>query len=134
MKHKRIYIRVPLHGHAILTSSRHPTIKAHTIDISQGGVAVAALSEAICGVEYKIEILTESGQEIEIFAKLIRVEDAVAGFQTMRVDQKSQEIIKELVFEYQNTVDFIKQLDECNLHKVLDDEGNEIEISFEDNN
>jgi len=131
MKHKRIHVRVPLHGDVILSKSNHPTIKAHAIDISHGGVAVAAFSEDACGGEYQIEIQTESGLIIKITAQLVRVEDSIAGFQTLYVDEKSQEIINNLVFEYQGTVDFIEQLDEYNLHKVLDEEGNEIEINFE---
>ncbi len=131
MRHKRIYVRVPLSGEAILSNSSNPTVKARTIDISQGGVAVSDFSEEVPTGEYQIEILTEAGQRIQIFAKLVRVIDSIAGFQTLEIDQKSQEIIKNLIFEYQKSIDFIKQLDECNLHKVLDEGGKEIEITFE---
>jgi len=134
MKHKRIHVRVPLHGNVVLSNSNHPTIKAHAIDISQGGVAVAAFSEEACGGEYQIEILTESGMTIKITAQLVRVEDSIAGFKTIYADYNTHEFINNLVFEYQGTVDFIMQLDEYNLHKVLDEEGNEIEIEFDDEN
>ena len=94
---------------------------------------MATFSEEIPTAEYQIEILTEAGQRIEIFAKLVRVDDSIAGFQTLQMDKKSQEIIKNLVFEYETTPDFINQLDEFNLlnDKVVDEEGNEIEITFE---
>ena len=133
MGHKRIYVRVPLRGEAVLSKRGKPTIKARTIDISQGGVAITAFSEEVSSAEYRIEILTETGQKIEIFAQLVRVDDAIAGFQTLQIDEKSQEIIKNLVFEYQTTPDFIKQLDEYNLldDKVVDEDGNEIEVTFE---
>ena len=131
MKHKRIHVRVPLIGEAILSNNIHPTIKARTIDISHGGVAIVDLSEELPAGEYQIEILTESGQRIKIVAQLVRVVDFIAGFQTLQIDQDSQEIIKHLIFEYQESIDFIKQLDECNLHKVIDEGGNEIEITFE---
>lgn len=133
MGYKRIYVRVPLAGEAILSNSNKPTIKARTIDISQGGVAITALSEPISAEEYRIEILTEKGQRIRISAQLVRVDETIAGFHTVQIDRKSQEIIQNLVFEYQTTSDFIKQLDEFNLldDKVLDEEGNEIEITFE---
>ena len=131
MKHKRIHVRVPLNGEAILLNSSNPTVKAHTIDISQGGVAISAFSEELPAGEYQIEILTESGQRIEIVAQLVRVVDSIAGFQTLRIDQKSQKIIRDLIFEYQESIDFFKQLDEYNLHKVIDEGGNEIEITFE---
>ena len=131
MKHKRIHVRVPLTGEATLSNSIHPTIKARTIDISHGGVAIVDLSEELPTCEYQIEILTEAGQGIRIFAQLVRVVDSIAGFQTLQIDQNSQEIIKHLIFEYQESIDFIKQLDEFNLHKVIDEGGNEIEITFE---
>ena len=131
MRNKRRYVRVPLSGEAILSNSSNTTIKARTIDISQGGVAIVGISEEVSTAEYQIEILTEAGPKIEIFAQLVRVDDSIAGFQILRIDKKSQEIIKNLVFEYQQSIDFIKQLDEFNLHKVIDEKGNEIEITFE---
>ena len=132
MKHKRIYVRVPLSGEAILSRNGNLTIRARTIDISQGGVAITVFLEEVPSAEHQIEILTEVGQKIEIFAKLVRVNDFFVGFQTLHIDQKSQKIIDDLVFEYQKTTDFIKQLDEFNLHKVLDEEGKEIEVAFEE--
>ncbi|MDD3814289.1 MAG: PilZ domain-containing protein [Desulfocapsaceae bacterium] len=128
MEFKRIYVRVPLSGEAILSNSSNPTIKAHTINISQGGVAVDSISEEISTAEYQIEIHTESGQKIEIFAKLIRKDDSIAGFRALQIDQRSQEIIRDLVLEYETTTDFINNLDEFNLR---DEEGNKIEITFE---
>ena len=131
MKHKRIHVRVPLTGEATLSNSIHPTIKARTIDISQGGVAIVNLSEEFPSGEYQIEIFTEAGEKIEVFAQLVRVVDSIAGFQTLQIDPNSQEIIKHLIYEYQESIDFIKQLDEYNLNKVIDEGGNKIEITFE---
>ena len=133
MGYKRIYVRVPVSGEAILSNSNNTIIKARTIDISQGGVAITAFSDTIPNDEYQIEILTEAGQRIEIAARLVRVDDSMAGFQTSQIDQNSQEVIKNLVFEYQTTTDFINQLDEFNLleQRVVDEEGNEIEVTFE---
>ena len=131
MKHKRIHVRVPLSGEAILSNDSNPTVKTDTIDISQGGGAIFDFSGEVSAAEYQIEIITEPGQRIEIVAQLVRVVDFIADFQTLQIDQDSQEIIKHLIFEYQESIDFIKQLDECNLHKVIDEGGNEIEITFE---
>jgi c-di-GMP-binding flagellar brake protein YcgR len=125
---KRIYVRVPLSGEAILSNSCSPTIKARTINISQGGVALVNFSEEFLSAEYQIEIFTDAKQTIEIFAQLVRVDESIAGFQTLQIDQKNLEVIKDLVFEYQNTTDFLNQLDEFNL---LDEKGDEIEITFE---
>lgn len=133
MRYKRVFVRVPLAGEAILTNNNNPVIKARTIDISHGGVAIAGLAEELATVEYRIEILTEKGQRIQLAARLVRTDDTVAGFRTLNIDQESQEIIKHLVFDYQTTPDFLKQLDEFNLldQRIVDEEGNEIEISFE---
>ena len=128
MEFKRIYVRVPLSGEAILSNSCKPTIKARAINISQGGVAVVTFSDEVLIDEYQIEILTEKGLRIEILARLVRLDDSIAGFQTLQTDQKSLEVIKDLVFEYEETIDFIENLDELNL---LDEEGNKIEITFE---
>jgi len=131
MGYRRIYVRVPLRGVATLSNSSNPTIKARTIDISQGGAAITAFSEKISNAEYQIEILTEEGQRIELFAQLVRLDNPIAGFQTLQMDQKSQKIIEELVLEYQKTLDFIIQMDRFNLLQVMDEKGNEIEITFE---
>lgn len=117
----RGYFRIPLNGDAILSNSSNPTIKARTIDISQGGVAIKT-SEEVPTAEYQIEILTEAGQKIEMFTKLVRADDSIVGFQTLQIEQKSQEVIRNLFFEYEKTSDFIKQLDRFNLfdHIVVD--------------
>lgn len=128
---RRIYVRVPLQAAAILVSSPAQTIKAKTNDISQGGVAITAFSEKFSGTEYHIEILTEAGQRIEFSAKLVRADDSIAGFQILQIAPEDMEIIKELVFEYQKTIDFIIQIDEFNLLEPVDEEGKEIEITFE---
>jgi c-di-GMP-binding flagellar brake protein YcgR len=131
MGYRRIHVRVPLNGVATLSSSSNPTIKARSIDISQGGAAITAFSGEISNAEYQIEILTEAGQRIEIFAQLVRVDDPIAGFQTLQMDQKSQEIIEKLVLEYQRTLELIIHMDRFNLLQVMNEEGNEIEITFE---
>lgn len=128
MELKRIYVRVPLQSEAILSHGNKPTIKARTINISQGGIAVAAFSEEVLNADYQIEILIESGQRIKMLAQLVRLEDSVAAFQFLQAEPKSVEVIKNLVFEYEETIDFIEKLVELNLR---DEEGNEIEITFE---
>ena len=120
----RGYFRIPLIGNATLSNSSNPTIKARTIDISQGGVAIKT-SEEVPIAEYQIEILTDTGHRIEMFTKLVRAKDSIVGFQTLQIEQKSQEVIRNLFFEYEKTSDFIKQLDRFNLfdHIVVDEKG-----------
>jgi len=135
MAHKRIFVRVSLTGKAILLKNNISVIKACTIDISQGGVAITGFSETISTAEYQIKIITEKEQTIEFAAQLVRVDESVAGFQILKIDPVSQAVINELIFEYQTTTDFILQLDEFNLleQKLIDAEGNEIEVTFEQN-
>jgi c-di-GMP-binding flagellar brake protein YcgR len=133
MAHKRIHVRVPLDGEATLSNKSNPKVKARAIDISKGGVAVTAFPEGLSDNVYRIDILIQEGQNVQIVAKLLRVDNNVAGFQTLQIDQKSQDVINELVSEYQKTPDFIKQLDEFNMLGAVDEEGNEIEITFEKN-
>jgi c-di-GMP-binding flagellar brake protein YcgR len=128
---KRIHVRVPLDGEATLSNKSNPKVKARTIDISLGGVAVSAFPEGLSNNEYRIDILTQDGKSVQIVARLVRVDNSVAGFQTLQMDLKSQGIINELISEYQKTPDFIMQLDEFNLLGAVDEEGNEIEITFE---
>lgn len=132
MGFKRIHVRVPLRGEATLTNN-NITIKARTIDVSQGGVAITAFSTKIPSDEYKIDIVTEDGNQLGFIARLVRLDDSVAGFQTLEIDKNSLGVINNLVFEYETTIDFINQLDEFNLldNTLLDEEGNEIEITFE---
>jgi len=133
MDHKRIFIRVPLSAEANLANSTNPTIKVKTINISQGGIATIAFSEEVTNADYQIEVITEDGQRIEIFAKLLHAEESVAGFHTLQIDKKSQEVINNLVFEYQTTPDFIEQLEKFDLFgdKVTEENGNVIDITFE---
>src|SRR5665647_822774 len=111
---RRKYARVPLSGEAILSNSRNPMIKASIIDISQGGIALGSFSDEVSTAEYHVEILTEAEERIELFVKLVRVVDSIAGFiagfRILQIDQKSQEIIKKLIFEYQNSIEFILSL------------------------
>jgi c-di-GMP-binding flagellar brake protein YcgR len=128
---RRIYVRVPLIAKAILSNGNGPVIKARTIDISQGGVAITDFSGKISEAEYLIEIVTEEKQHIEFQAGLVRVEKTIAGFQILQIGEKCREIIQGLVFEYQKTPDFIKQMDEFDLLEAVDEEGNAIQITFE---
>lgn len=133
MEHKRIFVRVPIKGEAVLVNKEITSVKASTIDISQGGVAITTFSNPVFKAEYEIKIITATKQKIELTAHLVRVDELIAGFQILRVDSESQKIINEIVFEYQTTTDFIRQLDEFDMleQTITDEEGNEVEITFE---
>lgn len=132
MDHKRIYVRVPISGEAILSFSKETNIKAQAIDISLGGLAIIAPIEPLTKNKYYIIISTKDGKKIELTAELIRQDEDILGFKTSHVDKNNLQIITELVFEYQETTDFIKQIEEHNLfdHWFVDDEGNVLDITF----
>ena len=132
MDYKRIYVRVPISGEAILSFDKEINIKAQAIDISLGGLAIIAPIEPLTKNTYNITISTKDGKQIELTAELVRKEEEVLGFKTSHVDKNNLQIITELVFEYQETIDFIKQIEEHNLfdHWFVDDEGNVLDIAF----
>jgi c-di-GMP-binding flagellar brake protein YcgR len=132
MDYKRIYVRVPISGEAILSFSKETFIKTQAIDISLGGLAIIAPREPLTKKNYNITISTKDGKKIELSAELVRQDEEVFGFKTSHLDKNNLQIIKELVFEYQETTDFIKQIEEHNLfdHWFVDDEGNVLDITF----
>ena len=132
MDYKRIYVRVPISGEAILSFNKETNIKAQAIDISLGGLAIIAPVEPLTRNTYNITISTKDGRQIELAAELVRQDKDVLGFKTSHVDKNNLQIITELVFEYQETTDFIKQIEEHNLfdHWLVDDEGNVLDIAF----
>lgn len=135
MGHKRIFVRVPLTAEAILSGRQKKAIKARTVDISQGGFCITGPSEELSESEYQIEIITANGERLKMYARLVRRDGDCTGFETLEMDEQSLEIITFLVSEYQMTPEFVKQLDEFDLlsQRFIDDEGNELEITFDDN-
>lgn len=134
MGHKRIFVRVPLTAEATLSGGQKKAIKARTVDISQGGFCITGPSEELSESEYQIEIVTANGDRMKMYARLVRRDGDCAGFETLEMDEQSLEIITYLVSEYQMTPEFVKQLDEFDLlnQRFVDDEGNELEITFDD--
>ncbi len=132
MDYKRIYVRVPISGEAILSFSKETNIKAQTIDISLGGLAIIAPIEPLTKNNYHIIISTKNGEKIELTAELVRQEEEILGFKTSHLDENNLQVITDLVFEYQETTDFIRQIEEYNLfdHWLVDDEGNTLDITF----
>jgi c-di-GMP-binding flagellar brake protein YcgR len=132
MGYKRIYVRVPISGEAILSFSKETNIKAQTIDISLGGLAIIGPREPLTKNNYNVIISTKNGKKIELTAGLVRQEEEIFGFKTSHLDENNLRIITDLVFEYQETIDFIKQIEKYNLfdHWLTDDEGNALDITF----
>ncbi len=133
MKYQRIHIRVPLKADAALSDKSGVVIKTRAIDISAGGVAVKKPDTGLTQDEYSIHIVTASGKTIDLKAIMVRQNSASIGFKTVHIEEKDLKIITAMVYEYQETPDFIKQLDEHNIFEqhFVDEDGNELEITFD---
>ena len=133
MGYRRIYVRVPFVADATLLGRQEHGIKARTVDISEGGFCVTAPSEELSDSEYHIRINTAGGDTLEMNARPVRQNGDLTGFQTLEMDRHAREVITLLVSEYQMTPEFIKQLDEFDMlnQRFVDDQGNELEISFD---
>lgn len=133
MGYRRFYVRVPFVAEATLLGRQRQSIKARTVDISEGGFCITAAEEALSEPEYHIRITTAGGDILEMKARPVRQNGDCTGFQTLEMDRHAREVITLLVFEYQMTPEFIRQLDEFDLlyQRFIDDQGNELEISFD---
>lgn len=134
MNYKRIHIRVPVTGKAVLSDKEndiHLTAKA--INISAGGVAITDTDSDLQHKEYQIEVTTETGDTIKLTALLIRMADNNAGFKTTTIGKEHLSRIMAMVDEYQSTTEFIDQLTEYDMlqQNFIDDEGNELEVTFD---
>lgn len=133
MEYRRVHIRVPLKGQAILSNSKGALLKAKTIDISRGGLAVTHPEDSLELQQYNINVITEDGLTIKLKAELVRETENSIGFKTSAIDHEDLKIISDMVYRYQETEDFIKQIDEHNIfdQHYIDDEGNELEVTFD---
>lgn len=133
MSYTRIHVRVPIKGEALLFVGKDTFIKAQAIDISHGGVAITNPEVPLTKDRYDILITTKAGQQIKVSACLVRQEGEVLGFNSEKIDSDSLKIITDLVFEYQQSLDFVDQVMKHNLfdHCLLDDEGKRLEITFD---
>ena len=133
MAHKRLYVRVPITGEAILSNKQGVRIKARAKDISQGGMGVTDLSSPLDPAEYQVEIITVEGERINFTATLVHKSTNQTGFETSEIDKKNFHIIADLIAEFQSTEEFIKQIDKSDLleQSFIDENGDEISVTFD---
>ncbi len=118
---------------ATLSDGRGGQIKARTIDISPGGLGVVNPTKPLGQSDYRVEVTTAEGGQIEFTATLIRKTEESAGFRTSEIDEQSLRVIAHMVAEFQTTDDFIKQIAEYDLlqQQYVDEDGNEFAVTFE---
>lgn len=134
MGYRRIFIRVPITCRATLVNKDQGVhLSVQTINISQGGLALSTIKDSLPTGTYHIDIITEEKGHIELEAELLRQTDELIGFQTTEISSKALDTILTMVEEYQTTPDFIDQLTEFDMlqQNYIDDEGNELEVTFD---
>jgi len=102
-------------------------------DISPGGFGVKNPSTPLEETLYQVRIYTETGKDIQLKATLVHKSRQTTGFKTSEINTRNQQIISELIAEFQTTDEFIKQIDQHDLlqQKFIDDDGNEISVTFD---
>lgn len=133
MAHKRLYVRIPIAGEAVISNKHGVHIKTPAKDISQGGLGVTTPSTPLDHSEYQITITTEEDEKIQLTATLIYKNKHHTGFQTSEIDRHNLQIIADLVAKFQTTEEFIEQIDKQDLleQSFIDEDGNEISVTFD---
>ncbi len=132
MGYKRIHVRVPISGDAVL-SNNDIAIQATAIDISPGGLGITDSNDDLGESEYNVVVTTSDGKIIAFTATLVRQDVDRAGFRTKDMDEDALQTILELTDEYQTTTDFVEQVAAHDLlnQQFIDDDGTELEVTFD---
>ena len=133
MHYKRLHIRVPVSGSVILSAGHRVRVKAIAINISVGGLCIAAPSHILDQDEYHIEITMPSKEKIRFSGLSVYQTDKSVGIKITSIGNRNLKKIYQLIEGFQLTEDFIKHIDE---HDILEDwfvdnTGNNLDISFE---
>ena len=133
MHYKRLHIRVPVSGRVILSAGHRVRVKASAINISVGGLCIAAPSYLLDQDEYHIEITMPSKEKIRFSGLPVYQTDKSVGIKITSIENRNLKKIYQLIEGFQLTEDFIKHIDEHDILEdwFVDDAGNNLDISFE---
>ncbi len=133
MKYRRLYIRVPASGDAILLEKGDVKVEASVINVSVGGLCIAAPSYLIDQQEYQVQVITPSHGKIQFSGVPIYQTFESVGIKITSIAKDQLKIIYQIVGSFQITDEFIKYIDERDIiHDWLVDEaGEDIAITFE---
>ena len=120
-------------GSVILVAGHRARVKASAINISVGGLCIAAPSHLLDQDEYHIEITMPTKEKIRFSGLPVYQTEKSVGIRITSIESKNLKKIYQLVEGFQLTEDFIKHIDE---HDILEDwfvdnAGNNLDISFE---
>jgi len=133
MSHKRLHIRIPVIGQATLSTQEGVVIQAQAIDISMGGLRIAAPAISLWETEYEVSISVAGRGNIKFKAFLVHENEDMAGFKIIDIESQQLHTIYLLVNDFQCTEEFIQHIDESNILDdwLLDDHGCQLDVTFE---
>lgn len=133
MKYRRLHLRVPASGEAILSEKGNAKIEAHVINVSVGGLCTTSPSYRIDQLEYQIQIITPSHGKIQFSGIPVYQTFESIGIKITSIERDQLKTIYQIIDSFQLTDDFIKYVDERDMiHDwLVDESGEDIEITFE---
>ena len=133
MYYKRLHIRVPASGKALLSDKEGIRVEATVINVSAGGFCLTAPPHALDNAEYHVEIITPTRGKIQFSGVPVYQRKESVGVRITAIDNDDLKKIYQLVQDFQLTEDFIKQIEEQDLLRdwFVDETGNSLSITFE---
>jgi hypothetical protein len=133
MQYRRLHIRVPASGNAILSVGEEIRVEATVINVSAGGFSIKAPSHLLDQIDYHIEIVTPSRGRIQFYGLPVYQTEESVGIKITSIDKDNLTKIYHLVQDFELTEEFIKQIEERDLLKdwLVDETGNDLAITFE---
>ena len=108
-------------------------VEASVINVSVGGLCIAAPSQLVDKQEYQVQVITSSHGNIHFSGVPVYQTFESIGIKITSIEKDQLKIIYQIVGSFQLTDDFIKHIDERDIiHDWLVDEaGEDIAITFE---
>ena len=134
MMHKRVHIRVPMAGKALVCSDDGLCLEAQAINVSEGGIRIESLDfSPQPDVVYEFEITTTARGIVRFSAVLVYGNEEGAGFRITHIEPSELHTIFLMIADFQATEEFIRHIDEKSILNdwLKDGEGNELNITFE---
>ena len=133
MQYKRLHLRVPATGDAILSSGEEVRVKATVINVSVGGFCISAPSQVLDQIEYDVKIVTPSRATIDFTGNPTYQTEEHVGIKITSIDKENLLKIYQRIEDFELTEEFIKQVGEEDLLKdwFIDEGGDVISIRFE---
>ena len=135
MYYKRLHIRVPASGKAVLSDREGIRVEATLINVSAGGFRITVPGHTLDHTDHHIEIITPSRGKIQFTGVPVYQTEENVGIKITAVEIDDLKKIYQLVQDFQLSEDFIKQIEEQDLLKdwLVDETGNALTITFEAN-